>query len=102
MSEERVTIRELTHDSRRVFERLQHERRLVITNAGRVVGVLNAPDPDETQLEEWVAAGEAPKDWQERQRKLREFLRSTPVRTVEPGTADGSNAVLADREETDR
>lgn len=102
MSDERVSIRELTHDSRRVFERLQHERRLVITNAGRVVGVLNAPDPDEAQLDEWVAAGEAPEDWQQRQQELRDFLRSTSARTADPGSRDGSNAVLADREEADR
>lgn len=102
MTDDRVTIRELTHDSRRVFDRLQHERRLVITNAGRVVGVLNAPDPDETQLDEWVADGHAPADWRTRQQSLRSFLATTPVRTAPATERTASAAVLADREETDR
>ncbi|MBE9376074.1 hypothetical protein IQ251_16605 [Saccharopolyspora sp. HNM0983] len=102
MTDGRVTIRELTHESRKVFDRLQHERRLVITNAGRVVGVLNAPDPDETQLDEWAAAGQAPADWRDRQQGLRSFLAHASVRTSPAGQRAGSAAVLAEREETDR
>lgn len=102
MSNDRVTMRQLTHEPRTVFERLQHERRLVITNAGRVVGILNAPDPDEQQLDDWAAAGEAPADWRERQQGLRSFLSAAPVRTAAAGEPVGSAAILADREESDR
>jgi hypothetical protein len=95
-------MRQLTHEPRTVFERLQHERRLVITNGGRVAGILLAPDPDEQQLDDWAAAGEAPADWRKRQRGLRSFLAAAPVRTAAAGEAVGSAAILADREDTGR
>lgn len=95
-------MRQLTHEPRKVFDRLQHERRLMITNGGRLVGVLTAPDPDEQQLDDWVAAGQAPADWREQQRGLRSFLANAPVRTASATERTGSAAVLADREETER
>ncbi|MCI2421115.1 hypothetical protein MOQ72_27095 [Saccharopolyspora sp. K220] len=102
MNEVPVTIRQLTHDTRSVFARLRAEGRLAITNAGQVVAYLEAPDPDEQQLSEWAASGEAPADWRDRQQGLRSFLATAPVRTAAVGEPTGSAAILADREDTDR
>lgn len=97
-----VTVSELIHRSRRVFDRLQHERRLVITRDGQVVGTLIAPDADEQIMDQWAADGLAASDWRQRQSGLRTWLSQAPVRTAAPGESVGSAAVLADREETDR
>ncbi len=103
MSEdEQVTMTELLKRPRRVFERLQHERRLVITQNGRAVGTLQAPDPDEAQLDAWAADGEAPTGWREQQQELRHWLRHAPGCSRTPGPNLGSEAVLTDRENTDR
>lgn len=93
---------ELLKRPRRVFERLQHERRLVITQNGRAVGTLHAPDPDEAQLDAWAAAGEAPTDWRDQQHELRQWLQHAPGCSHTPGPSVGSQAVLADREDTHR
>ncbi|WP_157405418.1 hypothetical protein [Actinopolyspora halophila] len=103
MTEEtQVTMSELLKHPRRVFDRLQHERRLVITQHGRAVGTLQAPDPDETQLDSWADMGEATTDWRERQQGLRDWLRHAPGCTTEAGPDIGSEAVLNDRAETER
>lgn len=93
---------ELLKRPRRVFERLQHERRLVITQNGRAIGTLHAPDPDEAQLDAWAAAGEAGTDWREQQQGLRHWLRHAPGCSHTPGPDLGSQAVQTDREDTDR
>ncbi|MGH3515904.1 MAG: hypothetical protein ACRDQ7_00490 [Haloechinothrix sp.] len=102
MTENTVTVSDLIHRSTQVFDRLQHERRLVVTRGGQVVGTLHAPDPDEVQLDQWVADREAPEDWRERQKGLREWLRKAPVRSAAAGEPIGSAAIRADRDETDR
>ncbi|WP_190822717.1 hypothetical protein [Saccharopolyspora pogona] len=102
MAAARVTVSDLIHRSGEVFDRLQHERRLIITRNGKLVGVLTAPNPDEMLLDEWVDRGEVPEDWRQRQQRLRSWLRNAPARNAQAGEPVGSAAILADREETDR
>ncbi|GAA0521799.1 hypothetical protein GCM10011581_35070 [Saccharopolyspora subtropica] len=97
-----MTVSDLIHRSGEVFDRLQHERRLIITRNGKLAGVLTAPDPDEMLLDEWADRGELPSDWRTRQRRLRSWLRHAPARSAPTGEPVGSAAILADREETDR
>ncbi|MGI8313431.1 hypothetical protein [Saccharopolyspora hattusasensis] len=102
MSDDRVTVRQLAHETRKVFDRLQHDRRLVVVRDGRPIGILTAPDPDEQQLDDWAAAGEASPDWRADQEGLRSFLAAAPVRTAAAGDPVGSAAILADRAEDER
>lgn len=75
-------------------------KRVEITRRGKVVAVIVPPDPDETAIEELVAAGHAPADWRDKQAALRRRLHTLPVRSMQAGPPAGSGAILADREET--
>ncbi|GAA4864867.1 hypothetical protein [Saccharopolyspora cebuensis] len=103
MADAQVTISDLIHRHRQVLSRLQRERRMTVTRDGVVVAIMTAPDEDHQQMDEWAAAGLAHPDWRERQEKLWDDLLASPTRTSS-GSLDtaGTDAILADREETDR
>lgn len=102
MSVVRVTVAKLIHESRTVLGMAEAGERVEITRHGRVIAVLTAPDASETAVQELVDAGQVAPDWRERQAELRTMLRSVPAVTSPPGPPAGSDAILADRDETDR
>lgn len=102
MATPQVTVSDLIHRTGAVFERLEREGRLEITRSGRLAGTLIAPDAGERLLDEWAGRGEVSTDWRERQRGMRQWLRQAAERATDPTDARGSEAILADREETDR
>lgn len=98
-----MTVSDLIHDSRGVFDRLRRAGRLPVTNRGRLVAYLEAPASDEAQMEQWVADGTAPADWAERQQRARTLLTdSAPVRVGDPATRPATTALQGDREDNDR
>ncbi len=97
---ERVPVHRLIHDSRTVLGLVESGHRVEVTRRGKVIALIVPPDPDETAVDELVAAGHAPPDWRARQAALRRRLLDLPVRSMPAGPPVGSEAVLADREET--
>lgn len=102
MTSATVTVSDLIHHTKRVFEQLKTEDRLVIMRNGEVAGILTAPDPDDVLLDKMAAAGEVPTDWRERQARLRELLRQRPSYRTPPGEPTVSEVLAAMREEEDR
>ncbi len=97
-----VTVSDLIHHTKRVFEQLKTEDRLVIMRNGEVAGILTAPDPDDVLLDKMAAAGEVPVDWRERQARLRELLSAGPLLPAEPGKPSLSETLTAMRDEETR
>ncbi|GDY30015.1 type II toxin-antitoxin system Phd/YefM family antitoxin [Gandjariella thermophila] len=95
---ERVPVGELIHNSRRVLGLVEAGHRVQITRHGRVVAVIGPPDQDEIKLDELAAGGHVPADWRDRQRRLRDRLRTIPARSQPPGEPTGSASIIADRD----
>jgi antitoxin (DNA-binding transcriptional repressor) of toxin-antitoxin stability system len=95
---DRIPVGQLIHDHKRVFGLVELGHRVEITNRGKVIAIITAPDPDEVALDELAAAGAVPADWRDRQAALRRTLATLPVRTAAPGPPIGSAGIIADRE----
>ncbi|MGH7869332.1 MAG: hypothetical protein ACREP9_17265 [Candidatus Dormibacteraceae bacterium] len=73
-----------------------------LTRNGRVIASLSPPDRDEVLLDELAAAGEIDKRWRERQSQLLSLLPTLPGIISPAGPPVGTEAILADRNSTDR
>jgi prevent-host-death family protein len=99
---ERVTVNKLIHEHRAVLDMVARGERVEITRRGEVVAVIVPPDRTEVLLDRLASEGQVPTDWRQRQRRLRGRLRQRPMSQREPGPPTGTDALLADRDETDR
>jgi prevent-host-death family protein len=99
---QRVTVNKLIHEHRAVLDMVSRGERVEITRRGEVVAVIVPPDRSEILLDRLASEGKVPADWRQRQHRLRERLRQRPMALREPGPPIGSEALLADRDETDR
>ncbi|MGH3545783.1 MAG: hypothetical protein ACRDPW_07650 [Mycobacteriales bacterium] len=97
-----VTVSDLIHHTKQVFEKLKTENQLTIMRNGEVAGILTAPDPDDVLLDKMAAAGEVPTDWRERQARLRELLRAGPLLKADLGKPSLSETLTAMRDEETR
>lgn len=97
-----VTVSDLIHRTGSVFELLEQEGRLEVTRSGKLAGTLIAPEAGEQVLDEWAQRGEVPSDWREQQHGMRRWLHRAAERAVTPTDQSGGEAIVADREETDR
>jgi antitoxin (DNA-binding transcriptional repressor) of toxin-antitoxin stability system len=99
---QQVTVHKLIHDHRAVLDMVSRGERVEVTRRGEVVAVIVPPDRSEILLDRLASEGKMPADWRARQHRLRERLRQRPMALREPGPPTGSEALLADREETGR
>lgn len=99
---QRVTINKLIHEHRAVLDMVARGERVEITRRGEVVAVIVPPDRSEILLDRLASEGALPADWRRRQQRLRERLQQRPMAQREPGSPVGTDALLTDRDETDR
>jgi len=99
---QRVTVNKLIHQHRAVLDMVSRGERVEITRRGEVIAVLVPPDHGEVLLDRLVSDGKLPADWRQRQQRLRERLQQRSMALREPGPPRGTEALLTDRDETDR
>ncbi len=97
-----VTVTDLIHHTKDVFDRLETEQRLVVMRNGKVAGVLTAPDPDEILLNQMAADGEISPDWREHQSELREIFAAGPLLPASLEKPPLSETLVAMRDEEAR
>lgn len=99
---ERVPVGHLIHDHKRVLKLVEDGHRIKITRHGQVIAVITPPDPSESALDELAAAGHVPKNWRELHASQQQFLDELLTHPLPPGPPVATEALLADRAESDR
>jgi prevent-host-death family protein len=98
MTPQRVTVRELRHDTSRLLDQIQQGASVEVTRRGEVVALIVPPDADRQLIESLERDGVLPTGWQDAQRELRQEAPG-PVYAPAAGSSPAEQAISDARDE---